>query len=799
MRAFRRIVLFVGVAVLFSFTVFSQVNEEKPVIKDSREALEEFLKNNDYEFRVRWDKKKDVPKSILGSKITKYSGTPENIARDFLKDEKVLLGIKNVDKDLILDKTVVTEKGGTKLTFQQYYKGIPVFNNGYLVSVDNFGAIYHVSGDYFPDIKINEKPGISLSQAENIADSDMGSANSESITDPLLGIYVSERDTENEKLYLAYKIEIFGDDIFNSWRYFIDAINGKILEKKSLTDGVSSYGDVYPVSPMYDVTPSSETIHRLVNQTPLILEGDNLIVYNYQGSEATGPPFEFDTTIVAFQETMIYWHADEFITFMGTLGLGTIDYITAYANHSSLWCHSEKTYNQIAFMSYGTGGKKCAALEGSNIVHEVMHIISDEFNSLNASTEADAMDEAYSDYYGVVWKNENGTASSVHGDYAMPDDARDLDNEAVYGSFNPTGDKYVNCLILSGALWDLRTDNDVDESEIDELVLESLGLLDSSPTFLEAMEALLAAADNLGYTAYIDDIEENFAAHEIGDMDVTISGPTTIYTDENRSWSANITDGTSPYSYQWYRKNTGTGTWSSVGTSSSYMSTSHSVDFDLKLVVTDNESDSDADSITVTVLEPPLEVEISGPTSIDLEEEGHQWTATASNGTSPYSYAWYQSDDVEGPNWTEVGTGTGATIELPEIFDEGVPEFFALRVVATDDDDSTEFSTLGITTYGGGGGGKVSVKIPTMFELEQNFPNPFNPVTTIRFKLPQSSDVVLTVYDATGREVARLVDGYVPAGHHSVLWDASNFASGMYIYRIQAGSFNAIKRMTLIK
>ena len=90
-------------------------------------------------------------------------------------------------------------------------------------------------------------------------------------------------------------------------------------------------------------------------------------------------------------------------------------------------------------------------------------------------------------------------------------------------------------------------------------------------------------------------------------------------------------------------------------------------------------------------------------------------------------------------------------------------------------------------------------QIPKNYILEQNYPNPFNPVTTIKFALPKVSQVKLVVYDITGREVAILVNGSLPAGYHSVQWDARNVPSGMYIYRITASSFNQAKRMTIIK
>ena len=87
----------------------------------------------------------------------------------------------------------------------------------------------------------------------------------------------------------------------------------------------------------------------------------------------------------------------------------------------------------------------------------------------------------------------------------------------------------------------------------------------------------------------------------------------------------------------------------------------------------------------------------------------------------------------------------------------------------------------------------------TSFALHQNFPNPFNPLTTISYNLKTNSKVELKVYDVTGREVAILVDGFSSAGEHSVEWDGSDLASGLYIYRLTTDSFSETKKMLLLK
>ncbi len=89
--------------------------------------------------------------------------------------------------------------------------------------------------------------------------------------------------------------------------------------------------------------------------------------------------------------------------------------------------------------------------------------------------------------------------------------------------------------------------------------------------------------------------------------------------------------------------------------------------------------------------------------------------------------------------------------------------------------------------------------IPTAYKLEQNYPNPFNPTTSITFAMPVAGNVELKVYDLLGKEVASLVSGNLTAGTHVVPFDASVLASGVYIYKITAGSFIDSKKMVLIK
>jgi N-acetylneuraminic acid mutarotase len=89
--------------------------------------------------------------------------------------------------------------------------------------------------------------------------------------------------------------------------------------------------------------------------------------------------------------------------------------------------------------------------------------------------------------------------------------------------------------------------------------------------------------------------------------------------------------------------------------------------------------------------------------------------------------------------------------------------------------------------------------ISTRFVLQQNYPNPFNPFTNIEFSIPKSEYVILKIYNILGEEVATLVSKDHTAGKYKYNWDASSMASGVYLYRIQAGDYVEVKKMVLLR
>ncbi|GAB4335348.1 MAG: hypothetical protein Kow0037_15150 [Calditrichia bacterium] len=83
--------------------------------------------------------------------------------------------------------------------------------------------------------------------------------------------------------------------------------------------------------------------------------------------------------------------------------------------------------------------------------------------------------------------------------------------------------------------------------------------------------------------------------------------------------------------------------------------------------------------------------------------------------------------------------------------------------------------------------------------LYQNYPNPFNPVTTIRFGVPKAGEVKIEVYNILGQKVAELLNRKMEPGYHEVRFDDARLGSGIYIYRMQAEKFQAVRKLLLVK
>ena len=166
---------------------------------------------------------------------------------------------------------------------------------------------------------------------------------------------------------------------------------------------------------------------------------------------------------------------------------------------------------------------------------------------------------------------------------------------------------------------------------------------------------------------------------------------------------------------------------------------------------------------------------------------------TIDTSVTPHRISWYREDGRLGTLgiWSVTGdtmlmkASGGDTTTFPATFDPE-PNY---------NSEATTYTRLKQVT----GVAASRIKAAVGFALSQNYPNPFNPTTMIDYQLPINSHVVLKVFDVLGREVKTLVNGRQNAGNHAVAFDGSRLPSGVYFYRLQAGSYSSTKKLLLLK
>lgn len=169
---------------------------------------------------------------------------------------------------------------------------------------------------------------------------------------------------------------------------------------------------------------------------------------------------------------------------------------------------------------------------------------------------------------------------------------------------------------------------------------------------------------------------------------------------------------------------------------------------------------------------------VSGPGILFEGQEG-TWQASASGGVPPYSYTWFlQPQGSSSPSPIGTGSSISYTARDP----------FYISVEAEDANSKTDHSPAHYVKITGFHHKKLadSAKVPDEFLANPNYPNPFNPTTTIKYGVPEQANVTLNVYNILGQNVATLVNETKAAGYYSVRFDASSLASGFYIARITA-------------
>jgi ligand-binding sensor domain-containing protein len=167
----------------------------------------------------------------------------------------------------------------------------------------------------------------------------------------------------------------------------------------------------------------------------------------------------------------------------------------------------------------------------------------------------------------------------------------------------------------------------------------------------------------------------------------------------------------------------------------------------------------------------------------------------AIDGSNIWIGTWWGLAKFDGTNWSVYNP-----------WNSGMPDNW-VYALAIDDDDNIWIGTWlgGLAVYREGGvilniEQESHIKrLPSAFSLSQNFPNPFNPTTTIKYQIPELSFVTLKVFDVLGNEITKLINKEKLSGNYEVEFDATGLPSGIYFYRLQTENFIETKKMILLK
>ncbi len=704
------------VFLLFSLTLPGSVISQRQPDSQQLAAWEQFKNQHGQTWTVRWHKKTGTPRIIYQGTTSPYRGIPRAAARTFLQEMRTLFKMKPALSDLKFVRTR-EDRGIQHVKFQQTYKGLHIEGAEYLVHIRADGRVDMANGVYYPHIEAPVQPDISGEQAMQIARDDLGGnvvlmaeAKSELVIYPV-----------NDQFFLAWKLRLPTLEPAGDWLFFVHAGNGIVLRKQNELMDVTGSGKAYPKHPN-NSSVSNVSLYRLDGTG--YLRGTYVNVLNAVDSRAysSSHSFEYSTSNTHFDEANMYYHVDRYrASYINDFGYDGFGQITANVHYNTWLGPNNAWYSSSTGQIYfGDGtpsqGYYDFAREDKVIYHEYTHAMADEIAGISSpSNEEGAISEGNADYFPGSFTNRTKI-----GDYVAPSLQRDMANPDIttYSAYQSSNkEPHAGGEFWSATLWDLHNSS-VGASKSDWLVYGALNRITSNPTFSSYREAMLVEDDARYAGTHIGKIKDVLNARGIGDpaLTVTISGPTFLECLESGNWTANVSYGDPPYTYEWrFREPAFYGTWSSVvGTSSSFSRSMDDTDFEVQVKV-----ESDFSSYTETVYETHVVYHTCGG--------------------------------------------------LPKLADN---------------------SREGIS---------ADETVPTEFSLEINFPNPFNPSTEILFALPENANARLMVFDVTGREVARLVDGYMEAGYHSVRWTADNQPSGVYFYRLESGTFVQSKRMVLLK
>lgn len=549
----------------------------------------------------------------------------------------------------------------------------------------------------------------------------------------------------NNRYVLAYDVSL------NQWRVFVDAATGSLILK---TERIATEGNVYPRDPV-NSSLTTVPLYSLLETTRL--RGRYTISTNAELGDAYSPSSDFryyppsytqhDET--HFNDVNVYHHVWKFaVDYWAQLGEQAPYQVNASVHDPGFVGHDNASADWSTLtLTFGHGILKFwdSAKQDDFIYHEYAHIVDGKIGLEYTYEEERAMHEGYSDYHAASFTEDSRIGDWVTRCTDVGALRNVVNSSTVFHRKNINNLQYAWCSSTSSYL------NFAGSAHANSMIWS--GALWDLRNLIGTSTANFLVYQGLVYkhtsgTTFLDGREGILIADQ------------------------NFYNG-------------------------SYASTINNV--------------FNARGIGVI---PSLQVTITGPTEVFHAEKNqppnsYTWTASASGGSSPYTYRWFKGSQ-------SVGTGTSYTESYSYSGEGGGSIQFTLRAEVWD--AGTNYGTAShiVTEYFSGGAFRKAPDVedaissyPDDFTLTQNYPNPFNPVTKISFGLPELSFVRIGVLDLLGREILTLANQQYPPGYYDVTWKGIDGAgnkvgSGIYFYRItvvgQSGrEFSKVMKMIVMK
>lgn len=718
-------------------TLCTTVQAQETLIPESKQSFWEQFKSSEGEsWEIRWRKDSPVPRSVTGGVSKAYEGTPETIARQFLMDYSDLFSMKNGLSNFYHEETI-TSIGTHTVVLKQYHNGVPVEGGEYRVHIQENGSVDMVNGHYYPNISISTESSISSDAAISVGKSDlMLSGADENMTKAELVIYPQNDST----FTLTYKTQLYSNEPLASWLYYVDAHTGEILKKGNRLSHFTK-----EASPMVTGSGSVYASHpgssSLTTKSLYRLAGNNKL----DGTYVKVLKYPGNSGVTGTNNNFIYSAGDPGID--ETMSYYHVDdfrhnYINTIDNNFSL-SKLEVLVNAQAVSALGI----CNGIYNT-VNHEILLSDGNGTDCFNTSLEDKVIQHEYT--HAVVYdlnsgitsinnNNEEGAISEGLGDY-FP------------GSYKGTA-------VIGDYVFPYNTNPtyDLDRSMV-------------SPEFDHY--------SNLPRSGGV----VNLGAHRGGEFFSSIlwdirNSPGISNSIIDKIIFEAIKSVNSDPDFTDFRDVMKTKALTIGGTT--YVKAIHN---------------RFADKGMGTPF--PLTVTISGPIEMD-SGTSETWTVSSSDGIPPFSYVWRILPLGQGGMGTIVGYGASYSGTQTDSFD--------LLVSIGDSQNYSGTDRHFVTVNGGGCQPGFPCKaipqkeLPTEFGLFNNYPNPFNPSTQIKFALPEAADVTINIYNIMGQRVATIINERMEAGFQNATFEASNLASGIYIARLTAVGLSGVQFASEIK